>query len=70
MYTVESAKLECPKVKVTLGDGTDVDGQASSRKGKFAMLYVYLHKTWLAVGEISWETVVHCLNEGKAIKVL
>ncbi len=74
MWTVEGVKRELPNVLVKIGKKT-VTGRISGRLNQFATVSVTntgtLHSgsqvflDW----QVSWATLAHCLNNGRAVIV-
>lgn len=65
VWTVESVKAECPRVRVLVGN-RESWGYVKGRTLPFARIAC---DEFPASVECAWETVVHCLNNGRPVRL-
>ena len=64
-HTIETVKRDLPKVKVNV-NGRIVEGRIAGRMNQFPTVWTKdNHQGW----EFSWQTIVNCLNNDRALLV-
>jgi hypothetical protein len=67
VWTVADVRAEMPDV-VCLVDDKILPGVLSGRMNRFASVRPIDGRHWCAF-EFAWETVVHCLNNGRPLRI-
>ena len=61
--TSSEAFRDLPAVYVRMMDGAILSGTTSVSSSKFAKISVIVHKTFLTVGEWTWDCVAECTKD-------